>query len=391
MNFLILGDGPEELAWAIAIAARAEHRLIAAYPGFAQFESLPHCGDLEEALAIAGVEGVVVGGALETRAEALRRVAASGLPAICLHPPGADSEAYYQVAMSREETGAVLVPDLIDRLHPGVAALRQALERNEIGSYRSLGFESPADPAEGGLLAGFSRAVDLTRALLGEIEAVNATGDPPGEAPDQSLIVQLRAAGGRRAEVRLWPGLSQSEPAPARLALNGARASLTLELPTAAESLARLVKRTSDGSQSVTDLEPFDPRDALLDVLADALDGRACHPDLDDGTRAMELTEAVVRSLRRGRTIELFHEQISEEGIFTTVMTSVGCMLLLGAVFVLPLALVGPALGFPWTIYVAYAIPPILIVFILMQTLRFAARGKAGKVEQAGGQSRDER
>jgi myo-inositol 2-dehydrogenase/D-chiro-inositol 1-dehydrogenase len=55
-------------------------------------------------------------------------------------------------------------------------------------------------------------------------------------------------------------------------------------------------------------------------------------------------------------------------------MTSVGCVLFLAVLFALPVALIGPALGFPWTIYLAYAIPPVLIFFIVLQTLRFAMR-----------------
>ena len=42
----------------------------------------------------------------------------------------------------------------------------------------------------------------------------------------------------------------------------------------------------------------------------------------------MELSEAVVRSLRRGRTIDLHYEAISEEASFKSIMTSTGCMIL---------------------------------------------------------------
>src|SRR5262249_8090488 len=84
--------------------------------------------------------------------------------------------------------------------------------------------------------------------------------------------------------------------------------------------------------------------------------------------------EAAVRSLRRERTIELHYGEISEAGNFKSVMTSVGCLLLLGALVALPVALAGPALGFPVTLYIAYAIPPILIVFFIAQALRFAVR-----------------
>src|SRR5262249_39063166 len=121
MNFLILGDGHEELAWARAIAADPEHRVVAAFPGFGTELALPRPADLDDALAVVGLEVVVVGGPLPERIESLGRVAAAGLGAICLHPPGDDAEAYYQVALAREETGAVVVPDLPLRLHQGVA------------------------------------------------------------------------------------------------------------------------------------------------------------------------------------------------------------------------------------------------------------------------------
>ena len=88
----------------------------------------------------------------------------------------------------------------------------------------------------------------------------------------------------------------------------------------------------------------------------------------------MELTEATVRSLRRGRTVDMYYEPISEEATFKSVMTSTGCMILAGALAAVLVALAGPPLGFNWTIYIAYLIPPILVIFVMMQTLRFAVR-----------------
>jgi len=129
MNFLILGNGAEELAWARAVVGDPGHRLLAAYPGFAELPDLAVPSDLDDALALAELEAVVVGGAFEVRGESLRRVAAAGLPAICVHPPGDDAEAYYQVALSREETGAIVIPDLPARLHPALAILRGGFER----------------------------------------------------------------------------------------------------------------------------------------------------------------------------------------------------------------------------------------------------------------------
>ena len=368
MNILILGNGPEEWSWARALADHPEHRLLAACPGFRDLPDLPGGADLDGALALAGVEAVVVGGDPDFRAEGLRRAAAAGLPALCLHPPGPNADPYYQVALSERETGAVVVPDLPLRRHPGVAALRRALADGSLGTFRGIRYEAAVSPDDGGLdVTVFPRVVDVVRALLGEVQAVTATGDPPGASPTEGLVVQLRGPEARRAEVRLWAGT----PEPARLIVAGAEGSLTLEL---GPGPARLIRRAGERDETIEVLESWDPKGAVLSALDAAAGGEEARPDLLDGTRAMELAAAVARALKRGRTVDLHYEEVSEVGNFKSVMTSAGCLLLFGILIGLPLALAGPALGMAWTIYIAWAIPPLLVLFILLQTLRFAAK-----------------
>ena len=204
---------------------------LAAFPGFSgtDLEVIPRANDLDDLLARPGLDVAIVGGPIELRGEYLRRCAAEGLAVICLHPPGADSEPYYQVALSRAETGAVIVPDLPLRLHPGVAKLRAALNNGELGDFRGIRLE--ADSADEGLdlvRVVFARLVDVIRALLGEIEALSATGDPPGDHPDLELIVQLRAAEKRRAELRIRSGHESMS----LLTLTGTNGSLALEFDT---------------------------------------------------------------------------------------------------------------------------------------------------------------
>ena len=78
------------------------------------------------------------------------------------------------------------------RLHPGVEDLRPAIASEELGAFRALRHEAPVGAAAASWHVGFARAVDVVRALLGEIEALTASGDPPGIVPKHELIVQLR-------------------------------------------------------------------------------------------------------------------------------------------------------------------------------------------------------
>ena len=218
--------------------------------------------------------------------------------------------------------------------------------------------------------------------LLGEIEAVTASGDPPGERPDIELVVQLRGGQGRRAEVRVWTGHAE----PARLSVGGSNGVLTLEYDPSFREPARLIRRAGPppGGEQIDALEPWDSHAAIMGTLLGCCESREQQlvrepsPNLNDGTRAMELSEAVVRSLRRGRTIDLHYEAISEDASFKSIMTSTGCMILIAVLLILPLALAGPALGLNWTIYLAYLIPPVLVLFVLFQVLRIGIRKDEG-------------
>ena len=377
MNVLILGNGREERAWAEWLLASREHRLVAVFPGFTKssLADIPIATDLDDALARAGIDAAIVGGPIEDRGENLRRAAAEGLAIICLHPPGSDSEAYYQVALSRAETGAVIVPNLPLRLHPGVDSLREAIDSGELGTFRGLRFELPCTDTGTDLArVVVPQAVDVIRALIGEIEALTATGDPPGQHPDLELVVQLRGAEARRAELRIWSAPDEL----ARLTLAAANGSLTLEFDPLLQQSSRLLQRSQLHGDQVNELEPWEPCQAVFGVLTESCVHGAStdlpSPNLHDATRAMELAEATVRSLRRGRTVDLHYESITEEANFKSVMTSTGCMILIGALIAVLVALSGPPLGFDWTIYIAYLIPPILVIFMVLQTLRFAVR-----------------
>jgi len=362
-TILILGDGAEERAWAEWLRGRADLTPIVA-------------SDPDEGLSTPNLDAAIVGGPADARGEGLRRAAADGLAILALHPPGPNADAYYHVSMSRRETGAVIVPDMPLRLHPGVARLREAIANEELGAFRSLRLAVPASPKEDLTRVGFARVVDVVRALLGEIQTVTASGDPPGAAPEHELIVQLRDEQGRRAEVRV-----STEPADAALlVVVGSHGSLALEYDPSFESPARLIRRlTASGEDQIECLDAWDPRAAIFGALG-AARGSAPSPSLLDGARAMELAGAVVQSLRRGRTIDLHHERIDERTNFRAVMTSLGCLMLVGFLVVFSASLAGRALGFDWAVYLAYLIPPGLVAFVVVQLLQLGIR--SGETER---------
>ena len=205
---------------------------------------------------------------------------------------------------------------------------------------------------------------------------MTATGDPPGERPTESLVVHLRGAGPRRAEVRLWAGPAE----PARLILVGASGDLD---PGTARPTSRSRPGSSaapaDGPESVTDLPDWDRHAAILSVLADAVAGprrpprpRRRHPR-DGGLRggrpeppAGPDGRAALRGDQRGRDVQ----ERDDVGRMPRPLRR-SCSSL-------PVALAGPALGIGWTIYIAYAIPPLLVAFVALQFLRFAIRERPG-------------
>ncbi len=163
-----------------------------------------------------------------------------------------------------------------------------------------------------------------------------------------------------------------------RLSASGTTGTWSLEFDSALDAPAVLIRQSGSEQPVSQALEPWDRHEAIFSSLLAAtgrLGSTDPHgPTLHDATRSMELAEATARSLRKGRTVDLHYEAISEETSFKSVMTSTGCMLFIVSLLVLPLALAGPPLGLGWTIYIAYAIPPLLVIFVILQTLRFAVR-----------------
>src|SRR5262249_36259648 len=117
MRFALLGDDPDGLAAARALAASGRHGLVV-YSGLvAGLEILARdglkprrVGDMEEALADPAIEAVIVAGAPSNRAAQLRRALQSERHVLCVHPVDPSPDIGYEAAQLQSDVRRVLLP-----------------------------------------------------------------------------------------------------------------------------------------------------------------------------------------------------------------------------------------------------------------------------------------
>jgi hypothetical protein len=115
------------------------------------------------------------------------------------------------------------------------------------------------------------------------------------------------------------------------------------------------------------------------------------HSDWLTACRDQEAAEAVDRSLARGRTIELFNEEHTEEESFKGIMAMGGCLLLVMSLLVVFLATIVEGLQLPmrnwpvWRLWPFYLLAPI-VAFLLLQLLQLAIKRDDGELQRLMGQ-----
>lgn len=370
MRFVIVGSGSTERRWERALASGGSHTVVAVCPRWLDRPDLASAETLDDLLGISGFDVLILGGEFAERAEGLRRAAVDGRTVVVVHPPGEGPEAYDQVALTPRETGAVILPDLALRHHPALDGLRDAVEGRVLGGFEKIRCEVMATHWERvEAVAEFSRLVDFARVLLGEAARVTAVGDRGSEIGRWNpLLIQLQSVDGRAAEFEFREGDRDEVYWTIRCRDGEVEFSHRRDL----EGATGITARPRDGMVERHEFAEFSPVRALVGELEAArIERRDPRPTLADGARASEIAAAAERSLRRGRTIELNAPEASELQNFKAVMSATGCGLFLLMLVVIPLSLAGPALGFGWTVMIAWLIPPALVVFAVSQLLRF--------------------
>src|SRR6516165_6386115 len=186
MRFALLGDHPDGVVMACALAQSGRHRVVVCTAALDK-DVLRRCGgevqrvsDLEEVLADPAVEAVIVAGHPSVRPAQLRRALQSERHVLCVHPPDQTPEIAYEATMIRNDTGCVLFPLLPEATHPAFHRLAEFVRRKDgdaspIGRFRLLEMErGVADEVLDGVwIAGQKPSFpgwDILRTVGGEIQ-----------------------------------------------------------------------------------------------------------------------------------------------------------------------------------------------------------------------------
>jgi len=300
--------------------------------------------------------------------------------------PACEAIVGFEIEMIRRDVHAAIIP-YVPEDRPPIWALSELVSgsgESPIGKIEQISFErEQTDRSREAVLTQLARDAALLRWLIGTIQTVSATGaarpvgrDPLGpktkELPSLSNLSVI--FGGERGLTARWTVVPVVNRNAGEMTVIGERGKAKLRMPDAGDwTLEVMGQPVPIVSSSSADSAELTFEHLSHDIADDH--GRswlaAC--------RDQEAAEAVDRSLARGRTIELFNEEHTEEESFKGVMAMGGCLLLVMALGVLLLAVIVEGLRLPmrswplWRLWPFYLLVPIA-AFLLLQLLQLAVK-----------------
>jgi hypothetical protein len=328
MRFALLGDHPDGLEMARAVAASDRHAL-AVYSGspvgteyLRRWEILPRLvGDLEEVLADPAVEAVIVAGSPADRPAQLRRALQSERPALCVHPADQSPDLGYEAAMLQADAQVTALPLLPDALHPALVRLRELLHdesplpaaasdttrRSPIRlielrwcSPDPILLETETEGHKPGL-----PCWSVLRALGGEIAEVSAFAETNEAPAAEPMLVTGRFLEGGLFQVVLVPHYPESQW---ELNLITAGRQFTLGFPLGWPGPARLTWNDERGERHEESWDAWNPWPALLEVFEQVVEAQPrkarvrTAPGIADVRRPVRLDAAVSEAITAAPT-----------------------------------------------------------------------------------------
>jgi hypothetical protein len=363
MKFALLGADAESLALGDAAAAAgheivwcgdlagaqpSDHSWLRGEDRSQQWEDL-HDAEL--------CDGILVGrGAADQdlRARQVQELAKHGRPLLCTFPLFESVLTFFEIDLARAEGGGVL-----HHFNPLVAGgaeeklAKWVLDGDaEFGPVEQLvATRSLVDRSTQQVLWHFARDVELLCRVAGPLDRIGAHASGGDAANYAALAVQL--SGKRPVPVR-WT----VEPA-----VGGAALNITLIFQ---DGRRQVVFDDSPGTDA--NLETCFA--AAISRFARNVQQRNGATTWPSALSAMELADSIEISLRRGRMIDVYQRELTEQLAFKGVMSAVGCGVLVALV---PLSLlagwIAGAFNAPFAGYWPHVLLAILAAFLAFQLL----------------------
>ncbi len=389
MRFALLGDHPDGLNLARAVASSAPHELRIYSGPAAGLQHLERHGlaprvvaDLEEVLADAELDAVIVAGSPALRPVQLRRALQSECHVLCVHPSDASPNLACEAAMIQADTNRVLLPILPMTLHPGVVRFAELMRTGPAPRMLEMEIWSTEEAlldADKPALPGW----DVLRYVGGEVGEIFLHASDAELRLGVPLLLSGRFVSGMVFQATYLPNQAEARW---RMSIVTTTGRASLAFPHGWPGPAQLAWTGDKEEDRVEAWEQFHPFAALLERFEQAVDlavikkpmpGQPAAEALTktpstlgwlDEIRAVELDDAARRSARYGRSSTLDLQEATEEASFKGTMTLVGCSLIWLALIALILAV--------WIPWLAWLILPVLAVFLGLQALRWIVPGK---------------
>jgi hypothetical protein len=371
MRLALLGVDGQSLQLALAALERG-HEFVWLGEVDAQLQmpegltSLPDRGEhWQELLDPATADAIIMGTGLvdpARQAARLNELVRQGRSVMVIHPLFAEVLTFFEIDMTRAESGARLLHfnPLADSPLSGLVRHRQAAGTADLGNIEQLSaVRFLEDRTRESVLFHFARDVELLERIAGRLDRVGAHG--ASEAPYAALSVQLSAAGS--CPVR-WMVSPPTEASAFELTVIYERGRLVAAFDDegSLQSLRRIV---SGATASLLTGDLTTAAQAAMMRLEGA--GGSTWPE---ALHAMELADSIEISLRRGRMIDVHQQQLTEQLAFRGTMAAAGCgvLLVLPPLFLLVGWMAG-LLGIETAEYWPHALLATLAAFLALQVL----------------------
>ena len=307
--------------------------------------------------------------------ESLRRLTEAQLPLVLSHPLNFSVMAYYEIELIVASSTASVIPLLTARWNPTVRQIVESVPADDaraaagdtLGAVRQVEIDRAVAPGDlPTVLRSFAQDIDTIRQFAGDLTEVAAMG----ARGDLGEVVPIAAQmSGPKGVLARWSASSADGQAGTRMTIVGEDRKVTLEM------LDGQIWQLAGADAALPSTGA-----GLLDGLVDRLQGPAGKRHYwRDVIQSLELTEALEKSLRRGRVVRLNLEGRSESSAFKGTMASIGCALLVATVFLLASSAVvlkfAKDSGLTWLVAIVGKVPDVLAgvfcVFLLIQLLRY--------------------